>query len=401
MNVSYIAIGHELLLPGRRETNGDLLTALLFDHHLTLMSKAVVPDNVAAVCRQLETAGDGVVVLSGGLGPTQDDLTREALAAHLGVPLIFHEELWREIRARFARRGIEPPEVNKRQAFLPEGAVPLHNSVGTAPGISIKTDRQIIFCLPGVPAEFHAILDASVAPFLRGKAAVRLQRSTLRLSGCFESQVEQKIQPFYDSYGRDPLTILAGPGEITLHLRHSDPRIFALMERVLKDLVREWCFGGDPDTLEGCVVDLLGRGRKTLAAGESCTGGGLEARMVRVPGASDVFRGGVVAYSNEAKIRLLDVDVDLIRTRGAVSAEVALALAQGARRALDATTGIGITGIAGPTGGTVEKPVGTVFTAVTGDGLEAVRRFRFSGDRIRVQTMAAAFSLDLLWRSLS
>jgi nicotinamide-nucleotide amidase len=401
VNVAYIAIGHELLLPGRRETNGDLLTALLFDFNMALVSRAVVPDHVETVRRQLESAGDGVVVVSGGLGPTQDDLTREALAAHLGVPLVYREELWENIRSRFSRRGMEPPEVNRRQAFLPEGTSPLSNPVGTAPGIFAAAGRQSIFCLPGVPSEFRAILDASVAPYLRDRADVRLQRSTLRLSGCFESQVEQKIQPFYESHGRDPLTILAGPGEITLHLRHADPRIFALMERELRDLVREWCFGGEGDSLEACLVDLLRRGGNTLAVGESCTGGGVQARIVRVPGASEVFRGGVVAYSNEAKMRLLGVSAGLLEAHGAVSAEAAMALAQGARRTFDAATGLGITGIAGPSGGSKEKPVGTVYAAAAADGLETVRRFRLSGDRVRIQTVAAAFALDLLWRSLA
>lgn len=402
MNVIYIAVGHELLTPGCRETNGDRLACVLKDHNLALTLKVVVPDDVPSIRRQLEAAGDGsLVVLSGGLGPTQDDLTREALAEHLGVSLAFHEDLWAEIRAKFAHRGIEPPDVNRRQAYLPEGATPVPNPVGTAPGICAQKDHQVLYCFPGVPAEFQAVMEQGLVPFLCARGLEMLHARTFRLSGCFESQVEQKIQPFYENFGRQALTILAGAGETTLHLRHSDPRTFFAMEQVLRDLVRDWHYGGEDDTLEGRVVSLLQSSGWSLAVGESCTGGALAARIIRVPGASEVFIGGIVAYSNEAKTSHLGVGADLLRRKGAVSGEVALAMAQGARRAFRTAVGVGVTGIAGPTGGTPEKPVGTVFAAVAAPELETGRRFRFSGERVRIQTFAVAFILDLLRRTLA
>ena len=402
MIVVYIAVGHELLAPGIAETNGDRLASKLKDYNLSLALKVVVPDDVQAIRSQLEAAGDGsLVVISGGLGPTQDDLTREALAAHLGVSLAFQEEIWTEIRGRFTRRGIELSEVNRRQAFLPEGAVAVPNPVGSAPGIRAQKGHQAIYCFPGVPAEFQAVMEQGLVPFLRARGLEELHSRTFRLSGCFESQVEQKIQPFYEKFGRQSLTILAGSGETTLHLRHSDSRAFFAMEQALKDLVRDWLYGGKDDTLEGRVVSLLQSSGWSLSTGESCTGGGLAARIVRVAGASEVFKGGIVAYGNEAKTSHLKVKADLLLRTGAVSAEVALAMADGAREAFGTTVGVGVTGIAGPAGGTPEKPVGTVFAAVTAPEIETVRRFRFSGERVRIQAFAVAFVLDLLRRSLA
>jgi nicotinamide-nucleotide amidase len=402
MRAAFIAVGSELLRPGSRETNGGVLAGHLERYHLPLEGRYSVPDERDALVRLLEFLDPvPLVVLSGGLGPTQDDLTREALARYLAVPLVYHEELWQDIRAAFARWGREPTETNRRQAFLPEGAEPLPNPKGTACGVLFERGGKTWVCLPGVPAEFEAMLEPALAPLMAALDLKPIFRTTFRLSGCGESQVEENLKPFYRRFGSDHFTILAGAGEIRLHVHHADPDRFRAMEEEIRECVQEWIACEGEETLEGKVRRLLlGRGW-TLAAAESCTGGAFGARLVREPGISAVFKGGVTAYADEIKTEFLAVEPRLLEEKGAVSPETALAMARGAARAFGTEVGVGITGIAGPDGGTTEKPVGTVCIAVSTPCVESVRRFLFGGDRPRVQMLAVANALDLLWRALA
>jgi nicotinamide-nucleotide amidase len=401
MRAVFVAVGSELLRPGSRETNGGALAAFLQAYHVPLEGRHSVPDDRGAIVRLLAFLDDfPLVVLSGGLGPTRDDLTREALAEFLGVRLVYHEALWQDIRTAFARWGREPAETNRRQAHLPEGAVAVPNPRGTACGILFRRGGKAWVCLPGVPAEFESMLEPALAPVLAEFDLKPLHRKTLRLSGIGESLVEQKLQPFYGRFGSDHFTILAGAGEVRLHFYHADPERFRAMEEEIRGCVGEWIACEGEETLEGKVMRLLLVKRWTLATAESCTGGGLSARIVREPGVSTVFRGGITAYANAIKLEHLSVPPELLEAKGAVSPETALAMAQGAARAFKTDVGVGITGIAGPDGGTAEKPVGTVCIAVATPCVETARRFLFGGDRPRVQALAVAYALDLLWRAL-
>lgn len=401
MRAAFIAVGSELMRPGSKETNGGALAGFLHEYHLPLEGCHCVPDDRAELSRMLEYLRDvPLVVLSGGLGPTRDDLTREALADFLGVPLVFHEELWQGIRAIFARWGREASDSNRRQAYMPEGAEAIPNPKGTACGVLFRRGGNAWVCLPGVPSEFEAMLEPALAPILAGFDLQPLRRKTLRLSGCGESMVEQKLQPFYGKFGSDHFTILAGAGEVRLHFHHADPGRFRAMEEDIRGCVQEWIACEGEETLEGKVLRLLIAKRWTIATAESCTGGGLSSRLVREPGVSAVFKGGVTAYANEIKMEHLTVPARLLEEKGAVSPETALAMAQGVARAFKTEVGVGVTGIAGPDGGTPEKPVGTVCIAVTTPCVETTRRFLFGGDRPRVQALAVAYALDMLWRVL-
>ena len=401
MRAAFIAVGSELLRPGSKETNGGALAEFLQGYHLPLEGRHSVSDDRAALRGMLEFLREvPLVVLSGGLGPTRDDLTREALAEFLEVPLVYHEELWEGVRTIFARWGKEPSETNRRQAFMPEGAEAVPNPKGTACGILFRRGGNAWVCLPGVPAEFESMLGPALAPLLSSYDLKPLHRKTLRLSGCGESQVEQKLQPFYERFGSDHFTILAGGGEVRLHFYHADPDRFRSMEEDVRECVQEWICCEGEETMEGKVRRLLLRRGWTLSTAESCTGGGLSARLVREPGISAVFKGGMTAYANEIKIEHLAVPARLLEEKGAVSPETALAMAKGAARAFNTEVGVGITGIAGPDGGTPEKPVGTVCIAVTTPCLETSRKFLFGTDRSRVQALAAAYGLDMLWRTL-
>ena len=401
MRAAFIAVGSELMRPGSKETNGGALAGFLQGYHLPLAGKYSVPDDRAELRSILEFLREvPLVVLSGGLGPTRDDLTREALADFLVVPLVFHAELWEGIRAAFERWGREPTDTNRRQAFMPEGAEAIPNPKGTACGVLFRRGGDAWVCLPGVPAEFEAMLEPALAPVLAGFDLKPLHRKTLRLSGCGESMVEQKLQPFYEKFGSDHFTILAGAGEVRLHFHHADPVRFRAMEEDIRDCVQEWIACEGEETLEGKVLRLLLRKGLTIATAESCTGGGLSSRLVRAPGISAVFKGGVVAYADDAKVHQLAVPRRTLEEKGAVSTETALAMAQGVARAFKTDVGVGITGIAGPEGGTPGKPVGTVCVAATTPCVETTRKFLFGGDRPRVQALAVAYALDMLWRVL-
>jgi nicotinamide-nucleotide amidase len=244
------------------------------------------------------------------------------------------------------------------------------------------------------------MLEPALAPVLAGFDLRPLRRKTLRLSGCGESMVEQKLQPFYGRFGSDHFTILAGAGEVRLHFHHADPEIFRAMEEDIRGCVREWIACEGEETLEEKVLRLLLARRWTVSTAESCTGGGLSARLVRVPGVSAAFKGGVTAYANEIKMDHLAVPARVLEEKGAVSPETALAMAQGVARAFRTEVGVGITGIAGPEGGTPEKPVGTVCVAVATPCVETTRKYLCGGDRPRVQALAVAYALDMLWRAL-
>ena len=407
MQAEIIAVGSELLTPDRVDTNSLFLTQRLNHLGIAVARKTVVGDQHDHVRDAFRCALDrcDLVVSSGGLGPTLDDLTREAVAELLSRKLALNSSVLQNIEARFRRLGRTMPEVNKRQAMVPEGADLLENSRGTAPGLWLESAGRIIVLLPGPPHELKAMFKEKVEPRLERLAgATRLFYREMRTAGLTESEVEQRTSPIYTQYADVQTTILTAPGEIQLHLRtwSSD---HAGAERMLDEMVErirlvlgENVFTSNGEKLEEIVARELALNQATVATAESCTGGLLAERLTRVPGSSSYFLGGVVCYSNDLKTAWTDVPAELIESKGAVSPEVAQALAEGIRRRIGATLGIGITGIAGPSGGSPEKPVGLVYIALADANGSRDRTLRFPGDRERIRWHASQAALDMLRR---
>jgi nicotinamide-nucleotide amidase len=391
------------------------LTARLNELGLDVIGKSVVPDDRSALESALRTAlpRAGVVVTTGGLGPTDDDLTRDALAAVAGVPFAEDAGVLASIEARFSRRGLRMPAVNRRQAQVPRGALVLSNPNGTAPGLWLEVGARVVIALPGPPRELRPMFENDVLPRLKARCGgVVLRRRTIKIVGRGESHVEEVAQPVYGPLrDADPpiaTTILAAPGQVELHLSAQGDDA-ARLEQALDDAVTALhsalgsvVFSVDGRDLEEVVGGLLLERGLTLAAAESCTGGMLLGALTKVPGSSAWVSGGVVAYANDVKVQSLDVPAETIAAYGAVSEPVAVAMAEGARRVMKSEIGVGITGIAGPTGGTETKPVGTVCLSVAGPGeRRVVRTTRFPGDRAMVRQMAVQAALDLVRGVLS
>ncbi len=405
MKAEIIAVGSELLTPDRLDTNSLFLTEELNRLGIEVVRKTIVGDDRELLSAAFRDALDRVplVISSGGLGPTEDDLTREAVADLLGRKLHRNDEILRAIQGRFRSFGREMPEVNVRQAMVPEGAEPLDNPGGTAPGLWIEEKGRMIALLPGPPRELKPMFLEKIVPRLaRRVSGVRLFHRDLRVAGMGESHVEQRIAPIYKRYGDVHTTVLASPGEIQIHLRMwTDDSAYA--EKTLKEIVEgiqialgDRIFSTGGESLEEVVARQLTLNTATIATAESCTGGLLAQRLTSIAGSSSYFLGGVVSYSNELKTAWVNVPTELIQSKGAVSAEVATALADGIRRHVGSTLGVGITGIAGPGGGSEEKPVGTVHIALAhAGGVKEIGRI-YPGDREAVRWQAAQIALDLV-----
>lgn len=412
LSAAIIAVGSELLTPDKTDTNSLCITRILNDLGITVAFKAIVGDNRGELTSHVAHAlsRHAVLILTGGLGPTDDDLTREVVAAHLGLALEEDPAIVDAIQRRFAARGWKMPEVNRRQAQVPRGATVLVNPHGTAPGLWIEHGGAAIALLPGPPREMKPMMDGEVRRRLAARAGdVRLHRRVVRVSGKGESAVEEIVQPIYSRWlqQQPPIetTILAGLGQVELHLVTQTADAEAAAERLsaavaaLAQALGTDVVSTDGAVLEEVVGELLRRRGWWVAIAESCTGGLATSRLTDVPGSSDYVERSVVAYSNRAKIELLGVPADLIARHGAVSEPVAQAMAAGIRQRAGVNVGVSITGIAGPGGGTEEKPVGTVCIAVD-DGRSRVRTFRFPGGREMVKAMSANWAIDLLRRAL-
>lgn len=413
MRAEIIAVGSELLTPLRMDTNSLAITERLDAIGIEVYVKAIVGDHRRDLARMFRhaVADSDLVILTGGLGPTADDVTREVVAEELGLRLVEDPEILHAIRQRFARRGWEMPEINRRQAQVPEGAVVLANANGTAPGLWIDHREAMVLLLPGPPRELRPMLEVAIDRWLRPRAGgLRLFRRVLKITGRAESRVEEQAQPIYGPWGReDPpivTTILAALGQIELHLnlRSADEQAAnAQLDRAvdaLADVLGDAVYSTDGRKLEEVVGDLLRGGGLRIATAESCTGGLMASRLTDVPGSSDYVERGFVVYSNASKTDLLGVPAALIKEHGAVSEPVARAMATGVCERARVEVGVGITGIAGPGGGSEAKPVGTVaIAAAVRDRLE-VRTFHFMGGREQVKFQAAQTALDMVRRLL-
>ncbi len=376
-----LAIGSEMLGPSRLDTNSLKLTAALEDFGITVVRKSIVGDRLRDLIDEIRfSLGHAdLLFVTGGLGPTEDDLTREALSEALGLSMEVDQQIIDRLQARFAARGWKMPEVNKRQANVFQGQTTLANERGTAPGFHIESEGKHIWVFPGVPMELEWMIATYLRPWLEAQIGGRARyRRVLKISGMTESKVEEELKPYYTAHrDEEPVTILASGGQIELHLAADGDEtgaraVIAMRERELIDIFRDKVFGYDDDTLESVIGRLLTGRRETLAIAESCTGGLL------------------------AKMFLVGVDPQLIQDYGEVSEPVAIELAKGARRRFGATWGIGVTGVAGPGGGSEAKPVGTVHLAVAGPKGVEHRKLFWPMPRPMFKWFASQSALDLL-----
>jgi len=402
---SIVSIGNEILSGETVDTNAGYLSRELLSIGMPVVSFYTVGDEIAAIVRALKLAGDDadVILATGGLGPTDDDVTRQAFAELLGAELQMQNELLEQIQGFFARRGLEMPEKNRIQAYIPVGAKALANNLGTAPGIMAKADSKVFIAMPGVPSEMKQMFCESVVPGLRQLASAQaVVVRKVRCCGAGESTIAEMLGDLMQR-GRNPLiNCTAESGVITLHIiatakgEVAGQKMVDDDEKLLRNALGKLVYGTGEQTLAEVVGLELARRGKTIALAESCTGG-LAAKLVTdASGASNYFTHGWVTYSDEAKTSLLGVPKGLLDRCGAVSEEVARAMAQGARKKACSDYGIGITGIAGPSGGSEEKPVGLVYICVDSSDESEVSRCQLSGPRESVRLRAAQTALNLL-----
>jgi nicotinamide-nucleotide amidase len=404
-----VAVGSELLTPERTDTNSLWLTGKLNEAGVEVMLKTVVGDDEAALEETIRDAlkRSNVVITTGGLGPTEDDVTRQVSARAVGRELIYHDDLEAALRERFRRWGREMPEINKRQAFIIDGAEVLPNPNGSAVGMMLYLGENLLVVLPGPPKENQPMYENFVAAKVRELAGeVFVKRRVLRVSGMGESAVDEKIAPIYKAYSSVQTSILFSRNEIEIHLAAragSEEEAGKTLEELAEKLSAALgmaVFATNGETLEEVVGSMLKESSKTLAVAESCTGGLIAMRLTDVPGSSSYFLEGAVTYSNEAKMRMLGVPEQTLIDHGAVSPATAEAMARGIRERSGADYGISVTGIAGPDGGSDEKPVGTVFIGYSDAEQTRSIKFTFPGDRYLIRWRSSQAALDYLRRRM-
>lgn len=404
MNAAILAVGSELLGPGRIEGHSAYLTDKLAELGIPVVFRGVVGDDASDIAEavRLSLRRASLVLLTGGLGPTADDRSRDGLCQAIGRAMHLDEAILDGIRARFERRGLAMPDVNRRQAMVPEGAEVLPNPVGTAPALWIDVDAQTIVLLPGPPSELHAVCDESVWPRLRADGATLFYR-TLKLSvvGLPESSVEQRVGSIYQAVENPITTILASEGQVEVRLTAHGTTV-ADAERQnetlaleIRDALGDHIFSECEASLEQVLGSLLLAEGRTITVAESITGGLLGHRLTDVPGSSRYFEQGFITYSNEGKHSLLGVPMELFESFGAVSEEVARAMAEGSRERSGSDLAISVTGIAGPTGATETKPVGLVFVGLASEHGTEVQRFQFPGNRQQVKRWTSQAALNM------
>ena len=415
-DIELLTIGTELLLGLTIDTNSAELGRALAGAGFTIVRRTSVTDQSAAIAEAARAAlvRSGLVVCTGGLGPTADDITKRVIADLFGAPLEFHPALWQGLVERFARYGRIPSEKNRGQAEVPRGAVVLPNRWGTAPGLWLEGElagapgsRGVAILLPGVPSEMRGLLHHEVLPRLASRAGDRVVRSrAVRTTGIPESSLAERLGEIEAELA--PLSLAYLPGALGVDLRltawalpaaEADARLAAGV-RLLTERAGRWAYGENDDDVAALVLSTARQRRLRLVVAESCTGGLIGARLTEIPGSSEVFLGGVIAYDNRVKIEQLGITQELIERHGAVSEAVALAMAEGAARLLHADAAVAVTGIAGPEGGTAEKPVGLVFIGTVLHGAGEAHRHIFPGDRGEIRVRAAQIALSHLLQRL-
>lgn len=410
MIAGILAVGSELLGTDRVDTNSLRLTEALLVAGCRLARKSVVGDEHELLVAELKRllSDCDLVLVTGGLGPTRDDLTREALAEATDRPLSRRPELEELLRARFAKYGRELTPANSKQADLPEGATALANPRGTAPGVRLDLEETTVFLFPGVPHELEGLIGSALVPWLseRSRDEWMMEQLEVKVAALPESVVEERLAPVYEVFGNAAVSVLASPGEVRVRVRAHGPAAARTLEAarsLVESSVGAAVYGvGGEASLEATVGEMLRDTGSTVAVAESCTGGMVGQRLTAVPGSSAYFLGGILAYSNAAKESELGVPGELLADHGAVSRPVALAMARGVRERFDSDFGLAITGIAGPGGGSEEKPVGTVHLAVVArDGGAAHNRSVFPGGRETVRKLSSQVVLEMLRRLIA
>lgn len=410
MHAEAIFTGTEMLLGQITNTNAAFLGEQLAATGISLYCQVVVGDNLERIKQAINNARKeaDIIIVSGGLGPTEDDLSREALAEALNLRLVEHPEALENVKRYFKSRDLLMTSNNLKQALVPEGAKILNNPVGTACGIFLEHDNKRYILLPGPPHEFKLMVTEQVLPLLQlhnNKKEIILSR-ILKMTNIGESAVEKTVKDLL--HGQNPTVApLSKPGQVILRItaRANSPEkakeMITPLEKEIRQRLKDFIFGTDDDTLEGIVGKLLAEKNLTLATAESCTGGLVANRITNISGSSSYFLGGMITYSNEAKINLLGVDPYILKAKGAVSPDVAEAMATGIRNVMGADIGIGITGIAGPGGGSPQKPVGLVYIGLDYKGKLFVKKNLFAGQREIIKWQSSQNALYLLWKNLN
>ena len=409
MNAEIIAIGSELLTPSRVDTNSLFLTEQLNSIGIEVELKSIVGDNEHRLEQLFREAikRSELVIATGGLGPTEDDVTKKVVSRVVKKQLVLEQKILERIQARFQNRGLEMPANNARQALVLLGSKILENPVGTAPGLWIEHEGCQILLLPGPPRELKVVFEEACLPRLTElSGGTRLFTQVFKATGLTESKLDEMIAPIYTPYKNPVTTILAGSGEIQVHLTgkgRSEEEAKKVVSEVadrIEFTLGDFIFSRGEEGLEQIVGYYLMMRQMTLAVAESCTGGLVSQRLTSVPGSSNYFLCGVTCYSNASKIDLAGIPPLLLEMSGAVSPEVAKGLADGIRLKTGASMGLGITGIAGPSGGSVQKPVGLVHIALSLEGSIDHQEHRFGGDRDRIRLWASQAALDMVRRKL-
>lgn len=405
MTVELICVGTELLLGSIVNTNAAFLAEKCAGLGLSCYFQTVVGDNEKRLSGVLETALErsDIVILSGGLGPTEDDLTKEVAAKVCGKKLVLHEPSRQAILQFFEKKGTEPTDNNWKQAMLPEGCIVLDNPNGTAPGVIIETKKNKVVLLPGPPNELCPMFESGVRPYLEGLTNQIICSQTVKVCGIGESRAETMVKDLIDAQTNPTIATYAKTGEVHIRVTagaENQKTAAKLIKPVVKELKRRFenaIYTTDEETtLESAVVELLRANGLTATCAESCTGGLLSARLVNVPGVSEIYKSGLVTYSNKAKRKLLGVKKATLQKYGAVSEQTAEEMAKGAAALTKADVAVAVTGIAGPDGGTKEKPVGTVYIACAVKGKTVVKKYQFSGNRSKVREATVSEALVLM-----
>ncbi|HVE56805.1 MAG TPA: competence/damage-inducible protein A [Pyrinomonadaceae bacterium] len=409
LSAEIIAIGSELLTPEKTDTNSLWLTGKLNEIGIDVKLKTIVGDDSLRLEETIKDAvkRSDVVITTGGLGPTEDDITRTVSAKAIGRELTFHEDIVESLRVRFRAWGREMPEINKRQAYVIEGAEILPNPNGSAVGMLTKIGEKFLIILPGPPRENQPMFETHVFQKLKEKAGeIVFRKRILKVSGLGESAIDEAIAPIYSAYKNVQTGILFNKSEVEVHLTangKTDREADALNEEIAAKIVEKLgvaVFSTSGEEMEEVVGKLLAKNGKTLSVAESCTGGLISQRLTDISGSSAYFIEGVIAYANEAKTNALNVLPEIIEQHGAVSAETAEAMAKGMRERAKTDYAISITGIAGPTGGTEEKPVGTVFIGYSDENLTKSFKILLPGDRYLIRWRSSQAALDYLRRQI-
>jgi nicotinamide-nucleotide amidase len=374
------------------------LTRSLEEQGIRVVAKTIVGDELDSLVFAFSTAfqRSDVILCSGGLGPTIDDLTRDALCQFLQIPMKLDPDILAGIEERFRKFGRKMPDSNRKQAMVPQGAISLPNHHGSAPGVYLEASGKQIFLLPGPPFELEPMWEKYALPLLRKEQPY--QRKVFRIGMLPESQVDEMLKPVTSGLLDVQYTILAAPSEIEVHLLAAENAADELtsVSAEVRAILGNWIYAEDLDTMEAIVGRLLRQRGRRVAVAESCTGGLLAERITNIAGSSEYFDCGIVTYSNEAKMKLLSVPADLIESFGAVSEQVAKSMAEGVRTVAKADYGLSITGIAGPDGGTAEKPVGLVFIGLSDEKETFVKEYRFIGSRARIRFSSSQAALNML-----